>query len=311
MVILLIRYGELGLKSERVKRRFLRKMLKDIQASLMNGGVEHNLSEERGRIYVETDDADGAIRILSTIPGVFSFSPVMKASSDWEPLMAALRSYGGTRLKEGMTYGLKVRRVGKEGYSSQDVAVHGGSAVASHLPEGSVKVDLGDPDILFEVEIRGSSAYIFTDRVNGMGGLPRSSQGMVVLYLPPVDPIDEEVLLRVQVSALMMARRGCSLTLAADEGHASSWKSALVGSQCPVRSLTGPDIASSLIGLIREVDASGAVHPVHLSSAGNAPILHDRGEPIASFFPTAVLDIRSLREWKERLEGIKSADANL
>ncbi len=293
----LVRYGELGLKSERVKRLFLRKMIKDIQTTLMSAGIEHTLDEERGRIYLEADDGAGASRVLKAIPGIFSFSEVVKAPSDWEPLMKALSDYGRTRLKEGMTYGLKVRRVGKEGYSSQDVAVHGGGAVSSHLPEGSVKVRLNAPDILFEVEVRGNNAYLFTDRVMGMGGLPKASQGRIVLFLPHEAPISGPSLLRAKVSIAMMKRRGCSVYAASYEGDAPLWKEALKDPSLDIHPLRDH---RELIGLIRTMDAKGMVHILPIDRVKEAELLHDKGEPIASFFPTATMDDSELPVWERR-----------
>jgi thiamine biosynthesis protein ThiI len=298
MVLFLVRYGELGLKSERVKRLFLRKMMKDIQSSLMSAGIEHTLDEERGRIYVEADDGEGASRVLRTVPGIFSFSEVTKAPSDWEQLMKALSDYGRTRLKEGMTFGLKVRRVGKEGYSSQDVAVHGGGVVSSHLPEGSVKVRLKDPDILFEVEVRGNNAYLFTDRVQGSGGLPSASQGRVLLLLPHEDPITEGDIMRARVSRLMMRRRGCSVQVASFEKDAPSWKAALNDPLIDVRPVRDQ---SELMELIKVTEVRGIVHIFPLERVQEAGLVHDRGEPVASFFPTATMDDDEVRAWERRL----------
>lgn len=298
MVLFLVRYGELGLKSEKVKRQFLRRMMKDIQTNLMSSGIEHTLDEERGRIYVEAEDGERAAQVLRNIPGVFSFSEVVKAPSDWDSLMKALSDYGRTRLREGMTYGLKVRRVGKEGYSSQDVAVHGGGAVSSHLPEGSVKVNLRDPDILFEVEVRGENAFLFTDRVQGMGGLPTASQGRVVVFLPHEDPLSEGSVLRARVSVLMMRRRGCSVHAAAYEDDVPVWSKALEGLSLNVNPMKDDQ---GLSDLVRTMEARGLVHILPIERVGEARVLHDKGEPIASFFPTATMDESEVRAWDRRL----------
>ncbi|MCU0799825.1 MAG: THUMP domain-containing protein [Candidatus Thermoplasmatota archaeon] len=297
MVLFLVRYGELGLKSERVKRLFLRKMMKDIQSTLMSAGIEHTLEEERGRIYIEADDGFGASRVIRTIPGIFSFSEVKRTSSDWDILMRSLSDYGRTRLKEGMTYGLKVRRVGKEGYSSQDVAVHGGGAVSSHLSEGSVKVKLKGPDILFEVEVRGDNAYLFTDRVQGMGGLPSASQGTIVLFLPHEDPLTDTSILRAKVSLAMMKRRGCSVHAAAYEVDGPLWEDALKDPHLDIHPLRGHD---ELLELISTLDAKGLVHILPIDRVKEAELFVDKGRSIASFFPTAVMDHDELLIWEKR-----------
>ena len=54
--LILIRYGELALKSDKVRRRFEKKLVKNIQAS-----IEGEVKRDQGRIYIEPvnfDDPD-------------------------------------------------------------------------------------------------------------------------------------------------------------------------------------------------------------------------------------------------------------
>ena len=148
MVLYLIRFAELGLKSERVRRRFLQSFLKDIERRLTSAGVDHIIERERGRIFIDSSRPRETVEVLKRIPGIQSFSPVEGCSSDWDSLMEKLREIGSRTIKPGMSYGLKVRRSGNSEYTSQDVAVEGGGAVVSHLKEGENRVDLGNPDIL-------------------------------------------------------------------------------------------------------------------------------------------------------------------
>ncbi|MBM4237570.1 MAG: tRNA 4-thiouridine(8) synthase ThiI, partial [Euryarchaeota archaeon] len=60
MGLLLVRYAEMGLKSEGVRRRFERILLDNMMAAFAERGVEAILTSERGRIFVETDRSQEA-----------------------------------------------------------------------------------------------------------------------------------------------------------------------------------------------------------------------------------------------------------
>ena len=67
------------------------------------------------------------------------------------------------------TFKVKVRRINKdfEGHSMEMDADLGG-AILEHFPE--MKVDVHDPDILFDVEIR-EKTYIYSRVIPGPGGM--------------------------------------------------------------------------------------------------------------------------------------------
>jgi len=307
MASILVRFSELGLKSERVRSRFLNQLADDIQDSLIEAGIEHLMDVHRSRIFIETGNPEQASGVLKHIPGVYSFSLVETTSSQRDELMEALSAFGAGRIKEGMTYGLKVKRSGNHPYSSQEIAVEGGGAVISHLDEGKVKVDLKDPDIWIEVEIRDSNAYIFDSRVKGMGGMPASSQGRTILYMPPF-PDDEgsvEMVERVELSFTLMRRRGCKVIPVCSREDGEAWARALEDSS--LRMKKGPflleegDLAPSLLSAASVLKVRGAIFPVRSESLGPVPVLHSNGHPIAQFYPTASMERDEVRGWLRAL----------
>ena len=66
-------------------------------------------------------------------------------------------------------------------------------------------MDLGGPELEIFVEARKDRAFIFTEVVKGVGGLPLGSQGkMLVLISGGIDS---------PVAAWTMMKRGCPVTL--------------------------------------------------------------------------------------------------
>ncbi len=308
MPIILVRFAELGLKSEKVRSRFLRQLADDIEENLVKGGVEHLMEVQRGRIFIDTEDVKLASRILKHIPGVFSFSIVSSASSDISGLMQALSDYGRPRIQKAMTYGLKVRRSGDHPYSSQDIAIQGGGAVVSHLQENDATVDLRHPDVWIEVEIRDSVAYIFDNRTKCMGGMPASSQGKVLLYLPSLPGEGSErseMVDRAILSHTLMRRRGCKVIPVMEGDDVESWSGVEGAEQiCPSRSpfeLRGNDLREGLMDATLKLKVSGVVFPSGPGDEKNYRVLHSEGAPISQFFPTSSMDHDEVKEWLNRL----------
>ena len=304
MGTILIRFAELGLKSEKVRTRFLKHLADDIEESLIDAKVEHLLEVQRSRIFLETDQIEMAEKVLKQVPGIYSFSAVLPASSDMDEMMGALSEFGRSRIEQGMTYGLKVRRTGKHNYSSHDIAVEGGGAVVAHLKEGDARVDLKDPDIWIEVEIRDSKAYIFDGRVKGMGGMPASSQGKVILYLPSPE---KDIVERCVLSFILMRRRGCKVIPASFDKDKERWTEefgsrSLAGGSTPFI-LYGEDLTKELESAASKLKVWGVVYPSGPGEEALYPLLHSGGAAISHFYPTISMDMTEVGEWIARLNG--------
>ncbi len=194
---ILVRYGELALKSERVRRRFERCLVENIKAALK--GIDHELRGERGRIFVETPSADEAIERLVRVPGVVSVSPAVKTRATLEGMTSTAVDVAKKVLEPGMSFAVRTRRAGEHEFTSRDVDAAVGSAILAAIP--GVRVDLSAPDEEISIEVRGESAYVFTEVLQGPGGLPLGTQGTVVALLS--GGIDSPV------AAWLMMKRGC------------------------------------------------------------------------------------------------------
>lgn len=196
---IIVRYGELALKSERVRRRFERCLINNIKLALK--GIDHKLTRERGRIFVNTRQVDSAVKRLTRVPGIVSVSPAVKVDATMNAIRSAAVKAAKKTLTSRKTFAIRARRVGKHAFSSQDVNIAVGSAVLNAMPDASV--DLSAPDQEISIEIRDKKAYVFTTTMTGVGGLPVGSQGNVVALLS--GGIDSPV------AAYLMMKRGCSV----------------------------------------------------------------------------------------------------
>ncbi len=200
MTILLLRYAEIGLKSEPVRKRFEKQLKDNIVSMLMKDGVEAFVTKKGARIYVEAADPDAAIRSVRKVFGVASISVVETCSSDMEDICRTAAAYSRGRLSEGQTFAVDARREGSHPYTSIDVAREAGSAIFLENEHLGIKVKLTNPDVKFFIEVRDNMAYLFQDFVMCHAGLPIGTQGKVIA------DVDDD---RGLVSAWLVMKRGC------------------------------------------------------------------------------------------------------
>jgi len=193
---IIVRYGELALKSEKVRRRFERQLIGNIERSLH--GLKHRIRRERGRIFVDTSSAK-VLDKLTNVPGIVSVSIASKTNATLDVISKAAVNIAKRTLGKSQTFAVRASRIGVHDFSSKEVNEVVGSAILKAV-HGS-KVNLSHPDRTIFVEIRGSDAYIFAEKRGGVGGLPVGTQGKVVtlLYHGINDP----------VATYLMMKRGC------------------------------------------------------------------------------------------------------
>ena len=118
------------------------------------------------------------------------------------PLETALIEYGRTHgLTTAKTFALRIKRVGKHDFSSNDKAIELGDLVRKAFPH--LKVNLAAPDAEIHVEIRQDECYLYDTVIKGVGGLPLGVEGTLVALVS--GGIDSPV------AAWMMMKRGCTI----------------------------------------------------------------------------------------------------
>lgn len=207
-MLFLVRYGEIGLKSKPVRRRLRDRLITNIQDAFLNEGIECITSSEEGRIYVRTENEEGARRILSKTFGVVSSSPVAECSSKMEDVVEAVLRLFKDDLEKGGSFAVRARRSGIHPYSSQQLASEIGSSVLSAFD--GLQVNLDSPDIEIHVEVRGPDGFVYRETIPGPGGLPLGSQGKVLGLVDGVSGM---------VSCWLMMKRGCKVFFASKEGN--------------------------------------------------------------------------------------------
>lgn len=198
--LIIARYGEVGLKSPRVRSRFERKLSSNIKSSF-NCEIDIN----QARIFIFPEKFDEAIAKLHKIFGIVSFSPAISTYSNYEDIEKTLDSYVDKLAEEGLInsdtrFAIRCRRVGKHDFSSQELAAFAGSVVVRKL---GCPVDLTNPQFEIFLEVREGETYIFHEKIKGPGGLPLGTQGKLISLIS--SGIDSPV------ATYLMMKRGCEI----------------------------------------------------------------------------------------------------
>ena len=198
--LIIARYGEVGLKSNKVRRRFENRLINNIKAS-----IDAEVKVYKARIFIFPKDFDDAIEKLERIFGIVSYSPAISTKATFEDIEESLSSYAEKLHDEGLLdentkFAISCRRVGNHEFSSQEMAAFAGAVVVRKY---SSPVDLTNPELTIYIEVRDNDAYIFHEKIQGPGGLPLGTQGKVISLVS--SGIDSPV------ATYLMMKRGCQV----------------------------------------------------------------------------------------------------
>ncbi|TQD23839.1 tRNA uracil 4-sulfurtransferase ThiI [Methanolobus vulcani] len=180
--VILVRYGELALKSTGVRNWYEKTLVKNIAAMLDHRGIPYSdISREWGRIFIKSDDIRAA-KAAADVFGVVSTSFAQVTGATIEAAGALCAELADGYISEGQSFAIRARRTGNHSFSSRDIGIKCGDAVWKMLESKGFtpSVDLTSPDREIFVEMRQSKSYVFTETVEGVGGLPLGTQGKMI-----------------------------------------------------------------------------------------------------------------------------------
>ncbi len=255
---ILVRYGELALKSAPVRREFESSLRRNILDQFVREGLTGRLRADHGHLYVEVDDGPRALRVLRRVFGITSVSLVHEVPSDRNAIRDRLLELADPRLTPGATFAVRARRTGgQHPFTSQELARDLGGDVLERFADRQLHVDLENPDVELFVEVRGPRTYLSFDRMRGPGGLPLGVAGRLVALVDGP---------RGALGAFLMMKRGCRVSIVAVPTGEALARDVLGRFDPSVRIATAPpepsDWAAVMARVSEEAHAEGVVLPL-------------------------------------------------
>ncbi len=204
--IILIKVGEIVLKGLN-RRQFEDKLLKNIRNTIKHlGSFEVKISQSTISVIPQDEfiDLDEVSDRISKVFGIVTYSRAAQCpEKTLESVMETAVDYLGDTLSETKTFKVEARRSDKKfPYKSPEICREVGAAILRAYPH--LKVDVRNPELVVNVEIRDYHAYVRGKALRGAGGIPVGTGGNAAILIS--GGIDSPV------AAFMMAKRGVRLT---------------------------------------------------------------------------------------------------
>ena len=214
----LIKYAEIGLKG---KNRYVFEdaLVSHIHHSLKRLDGKFTVTKEAGRIYAtaaEEFDYDEVIDALKKVFGIAAICPMVQLEDNgYDDLKAKIVEYVDKAYPDKhFTFKVNTRRANKQyPHTSEEVNRDLGEVILDTFPE--TKVDVHNPDVLLNVELRAKRINVYSLVIPGPGGMPVGTNGRAMLLLS--GGIDSPV------AGYMIAKRG--VTIEATYFHAPPYTS--------------------------------------------------------------------------------------
>lgn len=178
--VLIVRYGEISLKGKN-RHQFENRLLNNMRAVLQDL-PSREIRKTYGRIYVELhDDAEMVMERLTRVFGIHSVSPAQSVPLDLDQIKE-IAAKQLAREKTPGTFKIETSRPNKRfPMTSPEISRQVGGYVLSQLPDW--QVDVHQPQVVINIEIRQEGAFVYSSGIKGLGGLPVGSTGKGLLLI--------------------------------------------------------------------------------------------------------------------------------
>lgn len=176
---IMIRFGELSTKGKN-KKDFISLLAINIKHSLKEfPNLDYDIRYDHIYIILNETPIEPIIEIIKSVSGIHSFSLVYKIESDIEKMKDLCLKIANE--SEGKTFKVNCKRSNKNFPLISDQIVRTIAPVI--LKNTELRVDVHNPDISLNIEVRDEGTYIFTKTILGAGGYPVGAGGKILMML--------------------------------------------------------------------------------------------------------------------------------
>ncbi len=181
---ILIRYGELALKKSN-RNQFINRIISNIKRNLKDyQDLSYENRSLRFYIHLNGTNPDKLIEILKTIPGIHSFSIVSKTLETIDDVSILCKTLLEEELKNNtnLTFKIETNRGDKDfPMSSLEISKEVSIYLFRNIP--NLHADMHNPDVTINIDFRKEGAFVYTNVIEGMGGMPSGTIGKASLMI--------------------------------------------------------------------------------------------------------------------------------
>ena len=177
--LIMIKYGELTTKKDN-RKLFINALYYDLLYKL--AGLDFEITREMARMFIEfhEEDFETIKEKINHVFGIHSYSLVYKVRSTEEDITRELENR--IKDKEFKTFKVETKRSDKSfPIDSPTFSKQMGGVVLRAVP--NISVDVHNPELTINIEIRHDYSYIYFEEFKGIGGYPYGVQGKGLLML--------------------------------------------------------------------------------------------------------------------------------
>jgi len=198
--VIIVKPGELFLKSKPVRRKLFKQLIKNIKQALKLNDVDFDyVFEEEARILVYTDEINEALTVIKNVFGITKLAPAVQVGSRLEIINEAALELA--KLSKTKTFDVKTKRVYKK-FPLTSVEIS--NEVRTYLADKTgARVNYKKPNVTVNIELLENKTFIYIDGILGLGGLPIPASGKVLCLC---DSSFDSI-----IASWLFMRRGCEI----------------------------------------------------------------------------------------------------
>ena len=164
--LIMIKYGELSTKKDNINA-FLKQLKKNVEFALKNYDV--NIEFDKGRMFVETKDIDKVVERLQYVAGIHEYNIVYKMNYNEDIDVLGKNVLDKVKEFDFNSFRVTTKRSNKKyPLESMEVSRIIGAIILKNTK--NKKVDVHNPELIVNVEIRMNAIYYYFNSEEGLGG---------------------------------------------------------------------------------------------------------------------------------------------
>lgn len=181
--LILVRYGEMTLKKKNY-HQFQKKINDNIKKKLSKfTKLSFSQTDYRFYIYLNGEDYNNVISQLNTVVGLHSYSLCKKVNPNYDDMASvAVELINKIKTKDQMSFKVETNRGDKNfPATSIDITREVSKRILPKIP--GLYTDVHNPEITLSIDMRTEGTYIYTESIEGLGGLPSGMSGSGLLMI--------------------------------------------------------------------------------------------------------------------------------